>query len=131
MEQSVARQGYLVLTAVAMGAVLALIYDLLRGLRRLRPSVTWLMDLIFGLCLLTALIWFLLVPGDGMLRAYDLLAAGGGAGLWFGAVTPCFLPLWQGFLQKIGRLFRLFLAPFTKILKIIRQITKKCFSLYK
>ena len=48
------------LAAAVLGLVLAAVYDLLRGIRRLRPGCTGLMDFVFGLLLLTGLLWFML-----------------------------------------------------------------------
>ena len=69
----VALQGRQILTAVVLGMLLAFAYDLLRGIRRLRPGWTGAADLLFGILLLTGLLWFMLYPGLGMLRSYDLL----------------------------------------------------------
>ena len=56
----VALQGRQILTAAVLGLALAAVYDLLRGIRRLRPGWTGLMDLVFGVFLLVGLMWFML-----------------------------------------------------------------------
>ena len=49
MELPVTSQAWEFLLSAVLGAALALAYDLLRGPRRLRPGLTWLLDLLFGL----------------------------------------------------------------------------------
>ena len=123
----VALQGRQILTAVVLGLGLAAVYDLLRGVRRLRPGCTWLMDLMFGFLLLFGLLWFMLEPGMGMLRGYDILAVCGGMGLWFWLLSPVFLPAWMATLRTVWLYFRRLLLPLTKIFKKLRQTSKKYF----
>lgn len=67
--------------ALAFGAGLGLLNDLLRPLRRGRRT-TALADVLWCLTLLAALPVFTLYAGGGRLRAFALLAMGLSGGLW-------------------------------------------------
>ena len=121
----VSLQGRQILTAVGLGLSLGGVYDLLRGFRRIRPGCTWLMDLIFGLLLLISLLWFMLYPGLGMLRGYDLLAVCAGAVLWFWGLGPVFLPAWMAFLRGITAFFQQLFRPLTNIFHKAYECVRK------
>lgn len=72
--------------ALALGAALALVYELLRPLRRGR-SLTAAADLVYGLAVLIALLGFSLYAGRGRLRLFALagMALSGGLCLRLGA----------------------------------------------
>ena len=61
MEQPVALQGQQILTAMALGFGMSLLYDLLRGIRRLLPVLTGLLDLDIGTWQKYCLKYFILV----------------------------------------------------------------------
>lgn len=65
--------------ALALGAALGLVYRLLRPLRRGR-YLTAAADLVYGLCVLTALLGFALYAGRGRLRLFAVagIALSGG-----------------------------------------------------
>ena len=85
-----------------MGLALGVAYDLCRGPRRLWPRLTWVLDLVFGLCLTWALVYFTLVPGDGRLRFFALAAMALGGGLWSGFLSRPFLRCYVACLRAVG-----------------------------
>lgn len=67
--------------ALALGAALALLYDLLRPLRRGSGLTAW-MDLLYVLAVFVSLLGFALYAGRGRLRLFALAAMGLSGGLW-------------------------------------------------
>ena len=128
MELPVSAQGLGFLHAGLLGIAMAAVYDLLRGPRRLLPRwTTWFWDLLFCAALFWSLLWFLLVPADGLIRLYHVVGLLLGALLWFRLVTPWLLRGWLQLLHGLFRGIRLLFQPFVDFLKFLRKIVKKCF----
>lgn len=89
MELPVLLQLQELLWALALGAGLGLLYDLLRPLRhgQWRTALT---DALYALLLLIALMLFALYAGRGRLRLFALAAMGCTGGLWLWLVSPLF-----------------------------------------
>ena len=119
MEISVAAQAGEIGRCALTGLALGVVYDLLRGLRRLQPRLTGLADLVFDGVFWWAMLWLMLVPGQGRLRLYDLIAVFLGLLLWFLTVGPFFLRLWVRILRTAGRFLSFLFRPLTKILKAL------------
>lgn len=91
MEISIAVQTVVFLKAVLLGAALAVLYDVLRAVRReARAGVgaTAAADALFWLAALAALFVFVLTAARGEGRGYILLGAGFGGALYFLTVSP-------------------------------------------
>lgn len=73
--------------ALAFGAGLGLLYELLRPFRR-GPRSAALADLLFCLLLLAGLLLFALYAGRGRLRLFVPAAMALSGGLWLRFVTP-------------------------------------------
>lgn len=113
MLHPISEQLALFLRAVALGGALGLVYDLLRALRGLGGKI-WggLLDALF--CLTAAASLFLFVmAGDGEMRLFVLLGAGGGMLLYLCLFSPLLRPVWRFWLtllllpaRMVGRLFK-------------------------
>ncbi len=80
----------LFITAVGVGAVIGVIYDLFRILRKTAPHagfVVQLEDLIFWVGVTLFMFYFLLMNSGGEMRWFSLLGAALGAVLYFAAVS--------------------------------------------
>ncbi len=82
MEQRIAEQGWQFLMAGGLGVSLALVYDLLWGLRQELGWVTALADLLIGLWLLLGNLLLLVYVGDGEYRIFFPVGIAAGYGLW-------------------------------------------------
>ena len=122
--QPVSEQLALFLRAVALGAVLGLIYDLFRTLRTLGGKL-WggVLDALF--CLVAAASLFLFVmAGDGEMRIFVVLGTAGGMLLFLCLAGPILRPVWRFWLEVL-----LFPARLVKgILKKCGRMLKKLFS---
>lgn len=100
------------LAALALGAALALVFDLFRPLRRRLPRLGCLMDGLFStaaLCLFGAL--GLYVCG-GELRLLHGAAACLGGGAYALTLSPLLSPLFRGLWRLLFRLLDLMAVPF-------------------
>ncbi len=137
MGNYVSEQLALFLRSALLGGVLGLVYDLLRAVRRLGGGVLGgVLDALY--CLLSAAaVFFFVMAGDGELRIFILLGAGGlvraytqsakdaldAAGisvLFFCLLSQPLRPLWDFWLE-------LALAP----LRLLGSILKKCGIVFK
>jgi len=115
MGNYVSEQLAVFLRAVALGAVLGMVYDLLGELRRLGGQI-WggVLDAVF--CLLAAgSIFFFVMAGDGELRIFIALGVGGGAILFRCLLGGVLRPVWAFWLG-------LALLP----VELVKKILKKC-----
>ena len=90
MEQPLLLQGGQFLWAVALGAALGVVYDLLRGLRRTLRGLTHLADLLFSLTVLISGLLLALYVGDGQYRLFLLLGTVLGATIYFLTLSRIF-----------------------------------------
>jgi len=127
MVQPISEQLALFLRAVALGAVLGLLYDLLRTLRTLGGKL-WggVLDVFFCLTAASSLFLFVMA-GDGEMRIFVVLGVAGGMLLFLCLAGPLLRPVWRFWLAVI--LFPVQLVR--AFLKKCRQTTKKLFSFYR
>lgn len=118
MELRVLIQAWQFLLALGCGVALALVYDFLWGMRRELPGLTWLGDLVIGLCLLFGNLLLLLYVGDGEYRIFFLPATALGFFLWCRSLSP---------LCRRGSrvLWHIFLLPIHGIRRILKKILEK------
>lgn len=124
MVRPISEQLALFLRAVALGAAMGLVYDLLRTLRTLGGKL-WggMLDVLF--CLTAAASLFLFVmAGDGEMRIFIVLGAAGGMLLFLCLAGPVLRPVWRFWLNLILLPVRLV----GKFLKKCGRKTKKLFS---
>ena len=84
--------------AALLGAVCAVVYDLLRSVRLLRRRsvlLTHALDGVYAALVLLAVFLFALRRGEGELRLYMLLAMALGAIFYFAALSALLRPLWD------------------------------------
>lgn len=126
METSLARQGLSLLTALAMGMGLGLLYDLLRPpRRRLRPVPAALLDGLFALASGAAVFVFAMGAGEGRLGLWELTAALLGALLYLHALSPLILPLLELPYRVMGKIMRLS----KKVVKNVADPAKRSFPI--
>jgi len=117
MVHPISEQLALFLGAAALGAVLGLLYDLLRTLRALGGKL-WggLLDVLFCLTAASSLFFFVMA-GDGEMRIFVVLGVAGGMLLFLCLAGPLLRPVWRfwlavllfparmagAFLKKCGR----------------------------
>lgn len=93
MEIQISQQLALFGQSVLLGLGAAVLYDLIRAVRLRLPRATALLDMVYTLCVGTALFLFTLRRAAGLLRGYVLLGALGGAVLFFACFrrrcAPC------------------------------------------
>ena len=101
MGNYVSEQLALFLQSIALGAVLALIYDLLGVLRSLGGRI-WggVLDVLFCLISLTAVFIFTMA-GDGELRVFMVLGNVGGAVLFWCLLSGLLRPVWAFWLNLV------------------------------
>lgn len=127
MGNYVSEQLAVFLRAIALGAVLGLVYDLLSVLRRLGGRL-WGGALDAAFCLMAAGSVFLFVmAGDGEMRMFIALGVLGGAVLFWCLLGSLLRPVWNFWLDMA-----LWPVEILKnLLKKIGQKTKKVFSFLK
>ena len=134
MENHVPQQLTAYLTAAALGAASAMVYDLLRTvrLRRRRDRrLTGLLDVLYTAVLGLLLLWFALRIGQGELRLYMLTGVALGALLYSLTLPPLLRPLWDFWLDAAVALCRLLCRPAVlaaRWLKKAAAFLKKHFS---
>lgn len=115
------------------GAALALLYDGLRAIRlrrRTHHALTALLDALYCLLLLTALLAFSLRVGNGELRLYMLAFIALGAAVSFRVLSPRLRPLWDFWAECLFAFAALLRAPFRtagKYMKKLHKFAKKLF----
>ena len=97
--------------SILLGAALALVYDLLRPLRRRRPGWTAGLDGLYCLSVGLGLFFFTLRLTGGQLRLYALLGALGGGVLFFSLFSAPLRPLWDFWADTAGFLWHLIWIP--------------------
>ena len=130
MENYVSQQLMLFARSVLLGMGLALLYDVLRPLRRRCLSFLWLLD--SGYCLTAALTagLFLLRQGDGELRLYILLGAGGGAVLFFLLLSESLRSVWVFWTDTAVATGRLLIYPWQKFRLLVKKTAVCCKNLF-
>ena len=119
-EHPISVQLELFLRAVALGASLGLVYDIFRALRGLGGKL-WggALDVLF--CLTSAAsLFFFIMAGDGEMRIFVILGAGGGMLLFLCLAGPLLRPVWRFWIS-------VFLSP-VRLLKRIFEKGKRKFK---
>ena len=127
MELPIALQALQFLQGAGLGLAAGLCYDLFRALRRLRRSLTPVLDLLFCLLLFLALLLMILYGGRGELHLFMLLAVGLGMLFWFLTFSRPILYLLDRLLHLLARGLRCLSAPIFKLCKNGKNILKKLF----
>lgn len=111
------------LQAAVLGAALGLVYDLLRVLRTLGGRL-WgdLLDVFFCLAAAASLFFFVMA-GDGEMRIFVVLGAGGGMLLFLCLVGPALRPVWRFWLSVA-------LFPARLIKKVWKKSTRNAKKLF-
>lgn len=115
--------GYL--TAAALGAAAAAVYDLLRPVRlrrRKNRRLTHVLDGVYLLAVAPALLWYALRVGEGELRLVMLSAMGLGALLYVLALSPLLRPLWDFWLGAAAATARLLWRPVSWMAALAKKI---------
>ena len=107
------------------GVLLGILYDLFRGLRRLRHGLTLPCDLMFSLAFFLSLL--LTTVYTRGLRLYQLLGLFLGWSLWNFTLSPGFLSLWLRLLRKIALSGKALRHQAKKYVKFFRKLAKKHF----
>lgn len=124
MSLSVARQGWALLLALAMGAGLGLTYDLLRpGRRAGGKRLGRLLDAAFALAAGVGLFLFAMAAGDGRLGTWELTAALVGFLLYMHLLSPLLLPPMEQFFHMLWKI----LEQTRKLQKKVQNLLKKLF----
>lgn len=118
MELPVSLQVVQLAWAAALGAGLAVQYDVLRVIRRRLRRTTHLLDLFFWLTTLAACLLFALYVGQGQFRLFFFVGIGCGSSLWF-------LTLSRPFCRLIRQIFHILCLPFRALGKICKKFPKK------
>ena len=132
MEISVAGQAASLLSALAIGALVGVLYDFFRILRaRLHlPFLGAVLDLLFWLLVTAALFLHALWVGDGAVRIYYVLAILAGAWLYFMAVSRWALKIGYLLADLVGVVWKIIILPvtiLTFLAKKLRAWAKKTF----
>lgn len=116
--------------SILLGMGIALLYDLLRPVRRRCPRLLWLLDGAY--CLASALVTglFLLRQGDGELRLYILLGAAGGAVLFFSLVSELLRAVWDFWADTAVLTGRLLSIPVRGTIRLGKKLTIHCKNLF-
>ena len=91
--------------ALALGAALGLVYDLLRPLRR-GSFFTVLCDGLWCLLSLASLLLFTLYAGRGQLRLFALAGMALSGGLWLGLISPLIRRLQSALAEQLRALVK-------------------------
>lgn len=127
MGNYVSEQLAVFLRAIALGAVLGLVYDLLGTLRRLGKRL-WGAVLDAAFCIIAASSIFIFVmAGDGEMRIFIVFGALGGAVLFRCLLGSILKPVWTFWLDFV----LLPVDSLKKFLKVCGQKMKKGFSFWK
>ena len=113
MSPDVLNQAAIFAQAFLMGALLGLVYDGMRTLRRSLqlPGLAFLLDLLFWLAATAGLFALTLLRDDGQVRIYHMAAVTLGGGAYFLTLSGLILPVLLWIAGKIRALFRLLTAP--------------------
>ena len=117
MELPLTLQGQQFLLAALMGAAFGLLYDILRGLRRVARWATHLLDVLFVLSFLFGSLLFALWIGNGEYRVFMLPGTLLGMVLYFSTLSLVILPCSRFFWRFLTLPLRKFAGLCKKILE--------------
>lgn len=110
-----------------LGAIGAILYDMLRAVRLLRRRsrpLTHLLDGLYAMLVLLAMSVFALRLGGGEMRLYMLLGTVLGAVLYFVLPSPLLRPVWDFWTGAAAETLRLLRLPFTLCLRLMKKLCK-------
>ena len=116
MHVDVAAQGQIFLTGLLLGAILGLMYDVLRAFRR-SAGWRWLafvLDVLFWLSVAVLLFWVALFRENGRVRLYVSAAFLAGGGLYLLTLSRLVLPGLLQILEWMGKFWGFLTAPLKK-----------------
>ena len=121
------------LWSAALGALLGAVYDLFRAVRHRRPSavLSFILDALFWLIAGLALFLISFAIGGGKLRVFMTLAAGIGAVIYFLALSPAVLYIFDFFIGGVDRLLEFIAFPFKKIRIFVKKLFSSLIERYK
>ena len=123
MGQSIRAQALFLLLALALGAGLGLVYDLLRPLRRRTCDALW--DLFFCAAAAAGCFCFAMHSDNGRLGSGELAASLAGFCLYTALLSPAVAPFLEGMARAIGK-FWIFMDACSKK---IQTHAKKLFQI--
>ncbi len=112
MDFSVSKEAYVFLWSVATGAVLFLLYDLLRIVRRKSGAMglyVHVQDGVFWLASFAIMFFVIFHINSGILRFYELFGAGLGAVLYGLTLSKLVTALLDKILEVFSKIFKFFL----------------------
>lgn len=107
-----------------LGALLGVVFDLLRVPGSRGGWVRSVLDGLFCLFAGACIVAFMLQPGDGELRVYMLAGIAGGALLYLCLLSPLLRPLWEFWRQVAEDCLRFFLTPVRFLWKGLKKFAK-------
>ena len=117
-----------------LGALLGLVYDLLRSLRGLcRGRGLWAADLLYCAAVVVSVFYLTMTFGRGELRLYMVLGILGGAVLFFCLLSPLLRPLWDFWGECLRTTLGILAWPLVLLLRLAKKfarIVKKLFSFF-
>lgn len=125
MELPVTAQAVQFGLSALLGVGLGLVYDLLRALRRHIRKLTALLDAVFCLTVLCALLLLALYVGHGQLRVFMIPGVALGATAYFLTLSPLAVRLFEGFWRLLTLPWRLLFRLGRKIFGFFQKIAKK------
>jgi spore cortex biosynthesis protein YabQ len=127
MHVDVAAQGQIFLLSLLLGAILGLVYDVLRAVRRSagRRGLAFVLDVLFWLSVVVLLFWVALFRENGRVRLYVSAAFLAGAGLYLLTLSRLVLPGLLQILDWLGKFWRLLTAPVRKGAGLAKKVCGK------
>lgn len=125
MELPVTAQAVQFGLSALLGVGLGLVYDLLRALRRHAKKLTALLDAVFCLTVLCALLLLALYVGHGQLRVFMIPGVALGATAYFLTLSRLAVKLFEGFWRLLVLPWRLLFRLGKKIFGFFQKIAKK------
>ena len=117
----ISRQLILFGQSVLFGVCAAVVYDLIRSVRRFLPRLTPLFDVLYAVGLTFAAAAFLFRPARGELRGYMLTGAAGGAVIFFCAFSQPLRPLWDFWTGTAARIAGIFMLPLHRMKILLKK----------
>ena len=126
MYVDIAAQAEIFGQGVLLGALLGLVYD---GMRTLRRSIrlgalAFMLDVLFWLGAVSALFALTLLRDSGEVRIYHMLAFLAGGGLYFGTLSRLVLPILLWAAGLVRSIWRFFTAPIRAVLGAGKKVLK-------
>lgn len=129
MELEIGRQALGLLMSFMLGALLGLMYDALRPLRRrCRATGAALIDTLYALCALIAAFSFAMGAANGRMGVWELIFIFLGFSAYIQLLSEHIYPVFNGavkFIEKISSLAKNFIKKIAKLAKILFHKVRK------